>query len=59
MSRIIVAWCELRGDFRHFRTDRMQKAEVLSNRYPGSRAKLLADWRAQEAARMATTKAAA
>ncbi|MGE3064465.1 MAG: helix-turn-helix transcriptional regulator [Hyphomicrobiaceae bacterium] len=59
MSRIIVAWCELRGDYRHFRTDRMQRAEVQSNRYPGSRAKLLADWRAQEAARASAAKAAA
>jgi predicted DNA-binding transcriptional regulator YafY len=44
MSRIVVAWCELRSDFRHFRTDRMHKAEI-STRYPGTRAKLLARWR--------------
>jgi predicted DNA-binding transcriptional regulator YafY len=41
-----VAWCELRGDFRHFRTDRMQRAEVARERYPGTRARLLAQWRA-------------
>ncbi|KAB2941036.1 MAG: YafY family transcriptional regulator [Hyphomicrobium sp.] len=45
MSRIVVAWCELRGDFRHFRTDRMRKAEIFHQRYPGTRAKLLARWR--------------
>lgn len=28
-SRMIIAWCELRQDFRHFRTDRMIGAEVL------------------------------
>ncbi len=28
-SRVIVAWCELRGDFRHFRTDRLMSAKVL------------------------------
>ncbi|WP_049730782.1 helix-turn-helix transcriptional regulator [Rhizobium ecuadorense] len=28
-TRLIVAWCELRHDFRHFRTDRMIKIEVL------------------------------
>jgi predicted DNA-binding transcriptional regulator YafY len=46
MSRIVVAWCELRSDFRHFRTDRMRKAEISPTRYPGTRAKLLARWRA-------------
>ena len=28
-TRLIVAWCELRQDFRHFRTDRMIEIEVL------------------------------
>jgi len=51
MSRVVVAWCELRGDFRHFRTDRMRKAEVSRQRYPGTRAKLLGQWRGQEQAR--------
>ncbi|UCI10651.1 helix-turn-helix transcriptional regulator [Mesorhizobium sp. B1-1-8] len=27
-SRLLVAWCELRQDFRHFRTDRMLAADV-------------------------------
>jgi predicted DNA-binding transcriptional regulator YafY len=45
MSRIVVAWCELRIDFRHFRTDRMHKAEMSPTRHPGTRAKLLARWR--------------
>lgn len=48
MSRIVVAWCELRQDFRHFRTDRMQRAEVTSGRYPGSRAQLIERWRRTE-----------
>jgi predicted DNA-binding transcriptional regulator YafY len=47
MSRIVVAWCELRDDFRHFRTDRMRKAEVTRQRYRGNRAALLGRWRAQ------------
>lgn len=46
MSRIVVAWCELRQDFRHFRTDRVRRAEISAQRYPGSRVKLLARWRA-------------
>lgn len=28
-TRLIVAWCELRQDFRHFRTDRILEVEVL------------------------------
>ena len=28
-SRMLIAWCELRQDFRHFRTDRMIEADVL------------------------------
>jgi predicted DNA-binding transcriptional regulator YafY len=28
-SRLLVAWCELRQSFRHFRTDRMIEAEAL------------------------------
>jgi predicted DNA-binding transcriptional regulator YafY len=28
-SRLLVAWCELRQGFRHFRTDRMIEAEML------------------------------
>ncbi|MDA0241176.1 MAG: YafY family protein, partial [Proteobacteria bacterium] len=31
--RLIVAWCELRTDFRHFRTDRIQHAEFLEEIY--------------------------
>lgn len=47
-SRLVVAWCELRGGFRHFRTDRMQTARVLEARYPESRARLVARWQAEE-----------
>ncbi len=48
LSRIVVAWCELRGDFRHFRTDRMREARVESRRYPGSRARHLQRWRQEQ-----------
>jgi predicted DNA-binding transcriptional regulator YafY len=43
--RIIAAWCELRQDFRHFRTDRVSDAEFLEERYPGRKAVLRAEWR--------------
>ena len=53
MSRVVVAWCELRSDFRHFRTDRMHRAEVMRRRYPGTRAGLLGRWRVQMGTRNA------
>ena len=31
-SRLLVAWCELRQGFRHFRTDRIIEAEMLDER---------------------------
>lgn len=32
--RVLVGHCELRDDFRHFRTDRIREARVLDERYP-------------------------
>ena len=46
-SRIIIAWCELRVDFRHFRTDRIVAAEFLDERYPTRRNVLRTAWRKQ------------
>jgi predicted DNA-binding transcriptional regulator YafY len=43
--RIIVAWCELREAFRHFRTDRVLDAEFLEQRYTTARAKLRTAWK--------------
>jgi predicted DNA-binding transcriptional regulator YafY len=42
---VIVAWCELRLDFRHFRTDRIAKLTQLETRYPQLRQTLLKKWR--------------
>ncbi|WP_018235265.1 YafY family protein [Ensifer sp. BR816] len=44
-TRVLAAWCELRQDFRHFRTDRIRQADMLDNRYPRRRQALLKDWR--------------
>jgi predicted DNA-binding transcriptional regulator YafY len=30
----LVAWCRLRGDFRHFRTDRMRRVDILPETIP-------------------------
>jgi predicted DNA-binding transcriptional regulator YafY len=46
--RIVVAWCELREGFRHFRTDRIGKVQILDKRYPRRRQVLLKDWRETE-----------
>ncbi|PWW03942.1 putative DNA-binding transcriptional regulator YafY [Hoeflea marina] len=45
--RIVVAWCELRQDFRNFRTDRIIGLEVQAARYPERRAVLQKAWREQ------------
>jgi predicted DNA-binding transcriptional regulator YafY len=44
-TRLLVAWCELRDDFRTFRTDRVRSAQVLDDRYPIRPAVLRARWR--------------
>jgi predicted DNA-binding transcriptional regulator YafY len=46
--RVVVAWCEMRKDFRHFRTDRIGKVQVTNKRYPRRRQVLLKEWRAAE-----------
>ncbi|MGY2050918.1 helix-turn-helix transcriptional regulator [Methylobacterium sp. JK268] len=43
--RLLLGWCELRGDFRSFRTDRIAAAEPLDARYPARRQALMRDWR--------------
>lgn len=43
-SRYIVAWCETRQDYRHFRTDRVQELKVLDGKYPARRAVLINGW---------------
>lgn len=46
--RILIAWCELRRDFRHFRADRIERFEPIEMRYPERRAVLLKRWREKE-----------
>ncbi|MGO4336979.1 helix-turn-helix transcriptional regulator [Labrys sp. KB_33_2] len=45
-ARMLAAWCELREDFRHFRTDRIAAASEIGERYPGRRSQLVKTWRA-------------
>jgi len=44
-TRILIAWCEWRQGFRHFRTDRMIAIALLEARPPRRRAALLKAWR--------------
>ncbi len=45
--RLLAAWCELRGGFRHFRADRVRALEDTGQPYPDRRHHLLRRWRAQ------------
>jgi predicted DNA-binding transcriptional regulator YafY len=47
-ARVVMAWCELRQGFRHFRADRIASCRTLEARYPLSRQRLLKDWRLSE-----------
>lgn len=42
---VIVAWCETRHGFRHFRTDRIIQLTSLEKSYPTPRQHLLKQWR--------------
>lgn len=46
--RVLVAWCEMRIGFRHFRTDRITEFQITDERYPKRRQILLKEWRIQE-----------
>jgi len=43
-STVIGAWCELRGDYRHFRADRVRDLAVLGEAFPVDRPALLSGW---------------
>ncbi len=45
---VIVAFCELRQDFRHFRADRIFDMAVIDIRYPRRRQAMLREWRERE-----------
>ena len=45
-KRMLIAWCELRGGFRHFRTDRIQAAEHTDQSIGEQRGQLIRRWQA-------------
>ncbi|OXE37680.1 MAG: transcriptional regulator [Phenylobacterium zucineum] len=46
--RVLLGWCEMRQDFRHFRTDRIISMTRIDARYPKRRQALLRAWREAE-----------
>ncbi len=46
--RVVVAWCELRESYRHFRTDRIMAFTATGKKFPRRRQALLKEWRALE-----------
>jgi len=57
--RLIVAWCELREDFRNFRTDRITDTVFLDDTYPTRTRELRRQWWAQERERLESKPAPA
>lgn len=51
-TRYLVGWCEMREDYRHFKTERVQELKVLGEKYPGRRAALVKGWEEATARRM-------
>lgn len=47
-TNLLAAWCELRSDFRHFRTDRIEHLELTGRRFGRPPKQLLRDWRERE-----------
>jgi predicted DNA-binding transcriptional regulator YafY len=43
--RLLAAWCELRQDFRHFRTDRIARLGETAEPLPRRRRALMKEWR--------------
>ncbi|UWU26051.1 YafY family transcriptional regulator (plasmid) [Rhizobium sp. CB3060] len=48
-ERYVASWCEMRHDFRTFRIDRIDHADIRSEHYPGDRRDLVKQWRLQVA----------
>ena len=47
-AKLVVAWCEKRKGFRHFRTDRIMQMNVLDEKFPTTTDKLKLDWWEEE-----------
>lgn len=43
-SRVVLSYCEMRNDFRHFRTDRILNCIALTDKYPKTCRHLMREW---------------
>lgn len=55
--RMLIAWCELRQDFRHFRTDRIISADMLDEPHGLRKGELRRRWERWRATRLAASPA--
>ncbi len=46
-NTMLVAWCDLRNDFRHFRLDRMTGCTAIAEQFTGKGPALRATWQAE------------
>jgi predicted DNA-binding transcriptional regulator YafY len=58
-GRILVAWCQLRAAFRHFRTDGLTGVRVLGEGYPRRRDEMLRNWQLEQIQSMSASSSAA
>lgn len=58
-TRMLAAWCELRQDFRHFRTDRIAAADFLDERHGHRPGELRHRWKRHMAEKQARVAEAA
>lgn len=47
-GRILAAWCELRGEYRHFRTVNILRARTLNENTPRRRSELFREWQFEQ-----------
>jgi predicted DNA-binding transcriptional regulator YafY len=55
-ARVVVAWCESRQAFRHFRADRIAALALSEQRYPRRREAMLREWREAEGVALPSTR---
>ncbi|WP_199102134.1 YafY family protein [Aquitalea sp. ASV11] len=53
--RMLAGWCEVRQDFRHFRTDRISTLLITQDHYPRRKQDLLKEWRTCDAYQQASS----
>ncbi|CAN5407581.1 YafY family protein [soil metagenome] len=55
-GRILVAWCEKKKNYRHFKTDGIISLKVLEERYPRSKDSLFREWQTSQLRKHSTKR---